>query len=204
MRAITVARKPLSETNVARNVLEHGTGALNIDASRLDIPQEERVVMDQRSGAGSPNLMEGWGNMGIYEEGRRFKTHGSGRWPANLILQHLPGCQKTGVKQIKVVGCTAKTLHVNRGAFLSGSRTSLRHYAEKGKETVDNWNCLPECPVADLGRVSGERASTGRPSQNPDRSGGGMFKFGGSDRSSNQHYDTGTATRFFKQVQSKP
>src|SRR5215212_2517006 len=33
---IVMARKPLSAKSVARNVLEHGTGAINVDASRVD------------------------------------------------------------------------------------------------------------------------------------------------------------------------
>jgi hypothetical protein len=34
---IVLARKPLSEKTVAANVLEHGTGALNIDATRVPL-----------------------------------------------------------------------------------------------------------------------------------------------------------------------
>ena len=34
MRVIHVLRKPLSESTVAANTLKHGTGGLNIDASR--------------------------------------------------------------------------------------------------------------------------------------------------------------------------
>lgn len=36
LEPITVARKPLSEKTVAANVLLHGTGAINIDASRIE------------------------------------------------------------------------------------------------------------------------------------------------------------------------
>jgi hypothetical protein len=35
MKVIHVLRKPLSEGTVAKNVLKHGTGGLNIDKSRL-------------------------------------------------------------------------------------------------------------------------------------------------------------------------
>jgi len=38
--AITIARKPLSETSVARNVLRWGTGAINIDGCRLPLKGE--------------------------------------------------------------------------------------------------------------------------------------------------------------------
>lgn len=45
MELVCVARKPLSERTVAANILKHGTGALNIDASRVDV-----VDGDVRSG----------------------------------------------------------------------------------------------------------------------------------------------------------
>ena len=37
---ITIARKPLSETSVARNVLRWGTGSLNINGARLPLQGE--------------------------------------------------------------------------------------------------------------------------------------------------------------------
>ena len=36
MKMIHVLRKPFSKSTVAANTLEHGTGGLNIDTSRLD------------------------------------------------------------------------------------------------------------------------------------------------------------------------
>ena len=39
-RMIHVLRKPLSEGTVASNVLKHGTGGLNIDASRISFRSE--------------------------------------------------------------------------------------------------------------------------------------------------------------------
>jgi DNA modification methylase len=37
----TLARKPISESTIAKNVLKHGTGGLNIDASRI-LPNDQR------------------------------------------------------------------------------------------------------------------------------------------------------------------
>jgi hypothetical protein len=53
MRVITVARKPLSETNVARNVLKHGTGALNIDAARIGTGTVKKATAGRRTDWGS-------------------------------------------------------------------------------------------------------------------------------------------------------
>lgn len=78
LEPITVARKPLVGT-VAANVLEHGTGVLNIDGCRVPTDGE------QPKGSGA---RESWRAM----EGRTdIQTHGdnvtpeAGRWPANLI-----------------------------------------------------------------------------------------------------------------------
>lgn len=71
---VCMARKPFKGT-VAQNVLEHGTGALNIDGCRIET--EESTVRVVGSTAA-----EGWGL-----NGQAGSTRGSdqGRWPANFI-----------------------------------------------------------------------------------------------------------------------
>ena len=80
---ICVARKPLIGT-VAKNVMEHGTGALNIDGCR--VPTNPEVDDPRLGGAGA----WGTGSMAknVYEGGYAGTVVGSsalGRWPANLI-----------------------------------------------------------------------------------------------------------------------
>ena len=74
LEPITVARKPLVGT-VAANVLQHGTGALNIDGSR--VPAEKATGW----GGGGSALYEG----GLSRDGGEARLQDSGRWPANLI-----------------------------------------------------------------------------------------------------------------------
>lgn len=71
---IVVARKPLIGT-VAANVLEHGTGALNIDACRVDGGPIASAGGTRRSG----------GIMGASEPLGGWEPKHSGRWPANCI-----------------------------------------------------------------------------------------------------------------------
>jgi DNA modification methylase len=77
---IVLARKPLSEPNVAANVLEWGTGALNIDGCRVEGPMDgvwgtsNKTINQDRMFNGSPE-------MGDY----RSAPHDAGRWPANVI-----------------------------------------------------------------------------------------------------------------------
>jgi DNA modification methylase len=77
---IVVARKPLAGKTVAANVLEHGTGALNIDGSR--IAGDIRSVWQPSFGVPKSTVPFGTG------EGRNGEKSDNtkGRWPANVIL----------------------------------------------------------------------------------------------------------------------
>ena len=77
---IIVARKPLGEKTVAANVLAHGTGALNIDATRIEgaprTTHKDGNRIGDRAGASS------------YAVGAEGVTYAgaAGRWPANVAL----------------------------------------------------------------------------------------------------------------------
>ena len=71
---IVLARKPLIGT-VAENVMTHGTGALNIDASRIGT--------DDRFGGGAKGSS---GFAAGYESEGWVAGSASGRWPANILL----------------------------------------------------------------------------------------------------------------------
>jgi DNA modification methylase len=78
---IVLARKPLIGT-VATNVIIHGTGALNIDGSRVG---NETI---RTSGGRSVSITgdERIGNaLGMYGESEPLNTEHQGRWPANFI-----------------------------------------------------------------------------------------------------------------------
>ena len=75
---IVMARKPLSEKTVAKNVLEHGTGAINIDGSRIG--NEVRTY-----GGMSANQPE----VGTFRDDnwvpKDIEVTVTGRYPANFI-----------------------------------------------------------------------------------------------------------------------
>ncbi len=93
---IVVARKPLSESTVAANVLKYGTGAINVDASRV------RRAADDRFDYGvDGDEAQTTGESGIYGKFAAvtpYAPHAEGRWPANVILgcacevEHDEGC----------------------------------------------------------------------------------------------------------------
>jgi site-specific DNA-methyltransferase (adenine-specific) len=74
---IVLARKPLSEGTIAANVLRWGTGALNIDATRIEgQPRTTHKDGNFRTKNGGQTMNEGFGL------GERPAP--SARWPANL------------------------------------------------------------------------------------------------------------------------
>lgn len=78
---VIVARKPLSGT-VAANVLEHGTGALNVDACRVSMSDADREAARVPMPTGMASGLQG-------REGRSTDTFApaeGGRWPANVVL----------------------------------------------------------------------------------------------------------------------
>lgn len=95
-----LVRKPLEASTVAKNVLEYGTGALNIDASRIGTDQS------LKGGRYSilPDCADGnaYGS-GINNRSKDVFVQQSGRWPSHLIhdgsdevLEHFPQTHKAG------------------------------------------------------------------------------------------------------------
>ena len=76
---ICLARKPLSESTVAANVLRWGTGGLNIDASRIE--GAWNPVPAQKFSAGAGGIMTHNKRSGSIQQ-----SHPQGRWPANVIF----------------------------------------------------------------------------------------------------------------------
>jgi len=73
---IVVARKPLTQT-VAENVLEYGTGALNIDECRVELNGDYKSKPNGRpSQTGLPDN---------YDPENANQPDDKGRWPANVI-----------------------------------------------------------------------------------------------------------------------
>jgi DNA modification methylase len=86
---IVMARKPLSEKSVAENVLQWGTGGINIDVSR--------IATDDYLGGGTFGGMFGNG-----KEASKPEAGSIGRWPANIIFDEEAGQvldQQSGIKK---------------------------------------------------------------------------------------------------------
>ena len=206
MVVVTVARKPLSEPTVAQNALVSGTGAVNVDGSRISTSTSEPdsgAMFYKNRGAMMPENRHNYfgGEDGV----ALSKPIDGGRWPANLVLQHLGGCQQVGGAGVGREGRRARDV----GSERHDGRESYRlrngvQSAPKGREgeAVPEWDCEPGCPVKGLDDQAGPRwngGNTGRA-----RSSGGTSIFGSAsglepDGVVVPHGYT-QASRYFKQV----
>lgn len=86
---IVLARKPMSGT-LADNLLRHGTGAINVDACRVDMGEEYDPTKIQRQRSKGTNAIgSAFGAGGLV--GKEIPTyHEGGRWPANVLHDGSP------------------------------------------------------------------------------------------------------------------
>ncbi len=85
---IVVARKPLSEKNVALNVLKWGTGGLNIDEGRIGTNKTDKNWRK------NPSVRNKETEKHLYGDYNEHNTHNlkeQGRFPANIILDEEAG-----------------------------------------------------------------------------------------------------------------
>jgi site-specific DNA-methyltransferase (adenine-specific) len=87
LEPITVARKPISEKNIAQNVLKYGTGGLNIDGSRVEYQNEADKASSVPGGKiTTKGYSAGTGKVNDQELDKdEWVSKMSGRFPANLI-----------------------------------------------------------------------------------------------------------------------
>lgn len=153
---ILLCRKPLSEHNVAANVLRWGTGGLNVDACRIGIESTQRPTGGHSFGKDS-----GWNphNLANVIGGSTI-----GRWPPNAVFIHSPGCEQIGERKVR--GDNRQGGGIRPGHFYdigsqpgSGGLVSACYGDTDGTETVAEYACVDGCPVAELDRQSGNQRS---------------------------------------------
>jgi DNA modification methylase len=185
---IVVARKPLDGT-VADNVQQYGTGAINIDATRVGT---ETITIN---GQGNDNMFHGNFSGEIDNPTR------TGRFPANTLLTHNHDCQQTGTTQDGMTGGFG-----NGGIGMSG--VGMDQGEGKDAEwqsksiTVATWSCTPNCPIELLDQQSGTRQAGAFP-KNATVASGEHYDGGWKAVSNDERIDMGSggASRFFHNSQ---
>jgi site-specific DNA-methyltransferase (adenine-specific) len=107
-------RKPISERNVARNVLAHGTGGLNIDACRVagSVPQFEYHTDGTRVST----------SYNTHNSKRTGEMNTQGRYPPHVVFSHASDCTDTAC----VEGCPVRELGEQSGVLTSNSGKPFR------------------------------------------------------------------------------
>ncbi len=141
---IVLCRKPLSEHTVALNVLRWGTGAINVDGTRVGT--DGGTTRSHQAPYGS----SGW------RTGHAVETLNTGRWPANLVLAHSPECVEVGQREVK--GRTINRWDDGAKPFGGGAGHTYSS-KEQGPDLVEEWQCAPDCAVRLLDEQSGESIS---------------------------------------------
>lgn len=174
---IVVARKPISEKTVAENVLTYGTGAINIDASRVGT-----------TGART-NSTKGAGSNGIYSEYGSMETDikDYGRFPANLILSHNPDCQLIGTQTDDITLNGTGNDKLFHGNFNGGQDQSPK------QATTEVYQCTEGCPFLEFPNSK----STGGRIGKKDMGSVTNVPAGEYEAGDPGYGDNGTAARFF-------
>jgi hypothetical protein len=213
---IILAMKPLPST-FAQNALEYGVAGIWVDGCRVGTNGETIIA-----GHSSRTPEEGWDrpwrtNPELLDAWRKRKDESAakatrlGRWPANLLLSHAPGCECVGVRKVKgdKRGSNGgKVQHQAPGAngiygAYDGEINTPMYGDPNGTETIGAWRCVEGCPVRLLDEGSGETSVTGHYTKSldkPDTSREFLGQqLGTRDRRLKGKYagDTGGASRFF-------
>jgi site-specific DNA-methyltransferase (adenine-specific) len=193
LEPIVVARKPLGEKTVAENVLTHGTGGLNIDASRIGTEQRTNQPASYSNESPTRGASNGGEQGGFNYSSQASPSEVQGRWPANLILSHAESCQPTG-----------KTIKSKTGA---GKRTATfgTQDTQSGGDGSGGWSgyeyetevyeCVEGCPVKTLDEQSGQTSSKQALMKSGTESEG--YRLHKREPGIRGHNDTGGASRFF-------
>jgi len=167
MRIIHILRKPFPGS-VASNVLEHGCGALNIDATRIAFKGEQSPSVERRDAAARTGKAGRVTSGDNTQEGHIFaaakdpadaltnyvipKTgEFKGRWPANVIFEHTDGCAIIGVQERPAHTSTERGWHT---AYVGGKKDKVIETQTlgdaDGMDRSDLWECGPRCPAEEL------------------------------------------------------
>ncbi len=154
LEPITVARKPLIGT-VAENVLQHGTGAINVDGGRVDfISEEDRkesTQKNQHANFGTPPLT-GNNVYGDYSMIEPKNYNPTGRWPANFIHD---GSEEA----TDLLGASARFFYCAKASKADRDEGCDKLQERSAGECVDRveGSAGMESPRAGAGRTSGSR-----------------------------------------------
>ena len=151
---IILVRRPIEKKlTVAKNVLKHGVGGINIDASRIGTDEDfsnvkPRQIQKLNSLSHDENS-ESW-------KAAKDKLQNLGRFPANVILSHHPDCEEVGVMNESV----AKNVSFKDTKQSDAGWGTKKCNTEKVELATPIYDCVDDCPVKILDEQSGTTKSS--------------------------------------------
>ena len=137
---IALARKPIKQS-IAKNVQEHGTGALNIDATRVETTDK---IVSSMSKAVHANLnAEKNTDKGLdIADKKEWVMSDKGRFPSNVLgeitdYQKYFYCPKVSRKE-RHLGHDLSTIPTNPEGIWNVDGTGVQYNAQKNKESGNN------------------------------------------------------------------
>jgi len=205
-----LARKPLGERTVAANVRRWGTGALNIDATRIayasaaDLAATRQGVAamaasPERSKVGA-NKHVGWVRpwMETKSTVNQKSVTDKGRFPPNVALTHHPECQLLGRQTVN--GNGHFPARRGPGGIGSNGQQGQEGLVERSvhAETVDAYDCHPECPIGQLNDQAGPQTRGGTPPRHKSRKTKNCYgAFNGQENPQGIGRSSGQVSRFY-------
>jgi len=146
---IILCRAPRKGQTFASLALEFGSGALNIDGSRIEGGGRPLRVPKVSDNVNRTTWEMPTSSMAVGETN-------VGRWPANLILSHADDCQLLG--DIIVEGRVINRWKEGMKPFGDGAGEEFESQ-QFPPETIERWACVAECPVRQLDDQAGISSS---------------------------------------------
>ncbi|HEV8247529.1 MAG TPA: DNA methyltransferase [Polyangiaceae bacterium] len=200
---IILARRPLSGT-VSETLEQHGTGALNIDACRVphasaaDLKAHEDQVASIKARGGS--MDNSWKNSSDLANANDVSS--AGRWPPNFLLTHSAACKRVGTKDVKA-NPSWDTPERECESTFTGAVVSQVQHGDGETETVEVFECAPDCPVLAMDRQSGQLGQGRGPGYVVSKS-GGIWDESSGDPAGALYGDKGGSSRFFPRFEWEP
>ncbi len=148
---IIMARKKF-RGSLTDNVLENGTGAINIDATRVG------SEFMPGSTTKTEVTQSGWVKHGFTTPPK------TGRHPANIMLSHSEGCKQVGETEETIVGGNKGKSGFAEG-YESGDFT-------KKQSKVELWECEDDCPIKLLDEQAPAVGNVAKAKRKKDTTGG--------------------------------
>lgn len=179
---IMMARKPLSEKNIASNVLKHGAGGINIDGCRVGVETITQRQKDMCAYRG--NSLAGGQHLGKVKQ-LDITTQTTGRFPANVIYDGSDEVMEEFAKYGESVSSKKKQGYF--GESKKGLYTPTMYLYTAGNTHSDNGTAAPFFKEAHYTEEDSIRTKAESP----------VYEDGFTVRSDINYIDSGNASRFF-------